>query len=84
MNIVTYAARIFVPMDELIDRDKELARLKKEKASAERDIELVNQKLANEKFVSRAPAQVIENERQKLAKATERLAKIEESLAALG
>ncbi len=84
MNIVTDAVRIFVPMDELIDRDKELARLQKEKASCERDIASVNQKLANQNFVTRAPAQVIENERQKLRRATELLAKIEESLAALG
>jgi valyl-tRNA synthetase len=84
MNVVTDAARIFIPMDELIDRDKEMARLMKEKASCERDIENVNKKLENENFVSRAPEKVIENERQKLAKATERLVKIEESIKELG
>jgi len=84
MNAVTDAARIFLPMDELIDREKELARLQKEKASCERDITSVDQKLANENFVTRAPAHVIENEREKKRRAEERLAKIEESLKALG
>ena len=69
-------------MDELIDREKELARLAKEKASCEKDIEFVMKKLSNEGFVAKAPAKVIENEREKLAKAQEKLQKIEQSIAA--
>ena len=84
MHVVTDDARILLPMDELIDRDKELARLNKEMASCEREIAAVSGRLANEGFVSKAPAKVIELERQKLEKATERMEKIRESLAALG
>lgn len=84
VHVVTDDARILLPMDELIDRDKELARLNKEMASCEREIAAVSGRLANEGFVVKAPAKVIESERQKLEKATERMEKIRESLAALG
>jgi valyl-tRNA synthetase len=80
MQVVTDEARIFIPLDELIDRDKELARLQKELSACEREIELVGSRLQNENFVTRAPANVIEGERGKLAKATERKQKIEESI----
>lgn len=53
-------------------------------ASCEREIAAVSGRLANEGFVAKAPAKVIESERQKLEKATERMEKIRESLAALG
>ena len=70
-------------MNELIDREKELARLQKEKASAEKDISVINGKLSNAGFVAKAPAQVVEAEKAKLKTAEEKLAKIEESIAAL-
>ena len=81
--IVTPSARLFIPMNELIDREKELARLQKEKASAEKDISVINGKLSNAGFVAKAPAQVVEAEKAKLKTAEEKLAKIEESIAAL-
>ncbi|MBR6735360.1 MAG: valine--tRNA ligase [Oscillospiraceae bacterium] len=84
MHVVTDAARIFLPMDELVDREKELARLNKELAACEKDIEMVDKKLSNENFVAKAPAKVIEGEKLKREKALERLEKIKESLAALG
>ncbi|MEA5135627.1 MAG: valine--tRNA ligase [Candidatus Fimivivens sp.] len=84
LHVVTDHARILLPMDELIDREKELARLNKELAVCEKDIELVSGRLANEGFVAKAPEKVIIAERDKLEKATERMAKIKESLAALG
>ncbi len=80
MQVVTEDARIFIPLDELIDRDKELARLNKELLSCQKDIELISGKLQNENFVSRAPAAVIEGERVKLSKAEEKQGKIKESL----
>ncbi len=70
--IISDGARILIPFDELIDREKELARLEKELAKAEKDIAALNGKLANRGFVSKAPASVVENEREKLAKAEER------------
>lgn len=84
LHVVTDDARIMLPMDELIDRDKELARLNKELASCQKDIDLVSGRLSNEGFVAKAPEKVIAAEREKLEKATERMAKIKESLAALG
>lgn len=82
VQVVTDAARIFIPMDELVDREKELARLGREKTACEKDIAALSSKLDNPGFVAKAPAQVVEGERAKLAKARERLAKVEESIAA--
>ncbi len=83
VTIVTSSARMFIPMSEIIDREKELARLNKEKAAAEKDISIISSKLDNAGFVAKAPAQVVEAEKQKLSAAKEKLAKIEQSIAAL-
>ena len=71
-------------MLELIDRDKELARLNKEKAGAEKEIAMFTRQLDNPGFVNKAPAQVVEDIRAKLARAQDKLARIDESIAALG
>ncbi len=83
VQVITDSAKIYIPMDELIDKEKELARLNKEKAACEKDIEFVSKKLDNPGFVAKAPAQLVENERARLATAQERLAKLKESIAAL-
>jgi valyl-tRNA synthetase len=83
VQVVTDSARILIPMEELIDLDKERARLQKEADKAEQEIAMLEKKLGNEGFVAKAPAQVIEAERAKLAGAKERLAKTKESLAAI-
>ena len=82
--MVTHAARAFIPMMELIDREKELARLTKEKTQCEKDLNALNAKLSNEGFVNKAPEKVVNDIRAKYAAATDKLAKIEESLKALG
>lgn len=82
VQVVTDAARVFIPMDELIDKEKELARLEKEKAVCEKEIQGLTGKLSNQGFVSKAPAHVVEAERAKLEKQKERLTKIQESIAA--
>ena len=84
VQVITHAARGFIPMMELIDKEKELARLNKEKAAAEKDIAMFSRQLGNEGFVNKAPAQVVEEIRQKLARAEEKLARVEESIVALG
>ena len=81
---ITADARILIPMDELIDREKELARLEKEKAACQKDIDFLSGKLSNAGFVAKAPEKVIAMEREKLAKAEEKLARIEESIRNLG
>ena len=70
--IISDGAKILIPMDELVDREKELARMKTELEKAEKDITMLEGKLSNENFVSKAPPQVIDAERQKLAKAKDR------------
>ena len=83
VQVVTNAARAFIPMMELIDREKELARLNKEKASCEKEIASCEAKLNNEGFVGKAPEQVVQKIRDSYAAAKAKLTKIEESLAAL-
>src|SRR5699024_142072 len=63
VTIVTDSARLFIPLSEIIDKDKELARLNKEKASVLKDIEIISKKLGNEGFLAKAPAQLVESER---------------------
>ena len=69
VQVSTHAARGFIPMMELIDRDKELARLNKEKAKAEKELAMFENQLANPKFVERAPAALVEEIRAKMAAA---------------
>ena len=83
VTIVTDSARLFIPLSEIIDRDKELARLNKEKASVLKDIEIISKKLGNEGFMAKAPANVIESEKDKMEKAQRKLEKIEQSIAAM-
>lgn len=83
VTVVTDSARIFIPMDELVDKEKELARLNKEKAAVQKDIDFSSNKLNNQGFVAKAPAAQVESEKAKLAKAQEKMAKIEQSIAAL-
>ena len=83
VTVVTDSARIFIPLDDLVDREKEIARLEKEKKSVQKDIDFSSNKLNNQGFIAKAPAAQIENEKAKLAKAQEKMAKIEQSIAAL-
>lgn len=83
LSIVGSTAKFLVPLDELIDREKELARLSSEREKAVTEITRTEGKLANEKFVSRAKPEVVEAEREKLRKYQELLAEIEASIAAL-
>ena len=84
VQVSTHTARGFIPMMELIDRDKELARLNKEKAKAEKEMAMFANQLDNPKFVERAPAALVEDIRNKYAKSQDKLANIEQSIKALG
>ncbi len=83
VTVVTDCARIFIPLDDLVDKEKELERLAKEKAAVQKDIDFLSGKLNNQGFLAKAPAQLIQAEKAKLAKAEEKMAKIEQSIAAL-
>ena len=84
VTTVTEFARIFIPFDQLVDKEKELARLAKEKAKVQKDIDFLEKKLNNQGFISKAPAAQVEKEREKLAKAKEKMSKIELSVKQLG
>ncbi|CAD5375523.1 valyl-tRNA synthetase [Pseudomonas sp. OF001] len=73
--------QVLVPMAGLIDKDAELARLDKELARLEGEVKRVGGKLANEGFVAKAPAEVLDKERAKLAEAEQALAKLAEQRA---
>ncbi|MFZ2540010.1 MAG: hypothetical protein WAX04_14110, partial [Oscillospiraceae bacterium] len=80
VQVATTSARIFLPLDELIDKDKELERLNREKATCQKDIDMLAGKIANESFVAKAPAKVVDEIKVKLAKANELMQKINDSL----
>ena len=65
VSLVTSTARIYIPLLDLVDREKELDRLEKEKKKLESEIERVNRKLGNEKFLANAKDEVVAEERAK-------------------
>ena len=83
VSVITADATIYLPMAELVDLDAERKRLGKELENAKKEIEMFTKKLSNEGFLAKAPAAVVEGERAKLAKATEKVAMLESELAKL-
>ncbi|APQ71646.1 valine--tRNA ligase [Clostridium botulinum] len=83
VSVVTRGAEIFIPLLELVDIEKELERLNKEKEKLEKEIDRVEKKLANEKFVSKAPESVVNEEREKGEKYKAMLKSVLESLESL-
>ncbi|MBR5389882.1 MAG: class I tRNA ligase family protein, partial [Clostridia bacterium] len=83
VSCVTQAARIYMPLADLVDFDKERERLQKELDNARNMVKRTEGKLQNESFVSRAPEAVVNAEKEKLEKYRELAAKLQESLNAL-
>ena len=83
VNAVTEGAQIYIPMDELVDKAKELERLNSEKAKLEDEIKRVESKLGNASFVEKAPAKIVEEEKAKGEKYKAMLDKVLESIAKL-
>ncbi|MBO4831799.1 MAG: valine--tRNA ligase [Oscillospiraceae bacterium] len=83
VNVVTDDAKMYMPLSELVDLDKERERMQKELKKAQDELARIESKLANEKFVSRAPENVVAAEREKADKARALIANIAESLEAL-
>ncbi|EMG35875.1 valyl-tRNA synthetase [Desulfocurvibacter africanus PCS] len=80
---VVQGSELFVPLAGAVDFEAELARLDKEIAKSSKDVEVVSRKLANKDFVAKAPQDVVEKEKEKLAAAKERqdkLGKLQERL----
>ncbi len=76
-------AALYIPFADLVDVDKEIERLKKEEVRLEGELKRVNGMLGNEKFISRAPADKIAEEKGKLEKYTAMMAQVRERLAHL-
>ncbi|MBE6532798.1 MAG: valine--tRNA ligase [Ruminococcaceae bacterium] len=82
--IATDAGRLYIPLAEVIDFEKEKARLTAEMKKNDAEIERIEKKLANEGFVAKAPAAVIDGERAKLKKYLEVRESLKIALAKLG
>ena len=78
--VITESAKIFIPLNELVDFEAERARLQKELDAAKKDLQFVENKLNNPGFVAKAPEKVIAQEREKQAKHQAKIAMLEESL----
>ena len=83
VTITTADAKLYIPMGQLVDVAKEVARISKELDNAKKFLSSLESKLSNEKFVSRAPEAVVNAEREKAAKHRDLIAQLEQSLAAL-
>lgn len=79
--IVLDRAEIQLPLKELVDFEKELKRLQKDKKDAEAELKRAKGKLSNQGFVSKAPAKLIEEEKEKVTKYEEILKTVEEQIA---
>ncbi len=83
VSTIIEGAELFLPLEELIDFEKEIERLEKEKSKLEGEIKRVVGKLSNEGFVTKAPAKLVEEERQKQVKYEEMLAHVLERIDSL-
>ena len=83
VTIVTADAKIYIPMEELVDKEAELARLNKELAATKKMLAQSEGKLNNQGFVAKAPEAVIEKVKGQAAREREKIAMIEAAIAAL-
>ncbi|MBR3171770.1 MAG: valine--tRNA ligase [Lachnospiraceae bacterium] len=81
VSVVTGNATAYIPLDELVDREKEIARLTAESEKMDKEIKRASGMLNNPKFVSKAPAAKVQAEKDKLAKYEEMKKRISEQLA---
>ncbi len=84
VQIITPSAIAYLPMSDLIDFEKEKARLTSELDKLRGEVKRLEGKLSNEGFIAKAPATVVDAERQKLVAVSEKLAATESALAKLG
>jgi valyl-tRNA synthetase len=78
--VVTHVAQLFIPLGELVDMEKEKARVEKELKKNSAELEKLNTKLNNPGFVNKAPEHVVAAEKERAVKLTELVAKLEEQL----
>lgn len=83
VSVVIDGVKIFIPLDELVDFEKELERLNKEKSKLEGEIKRVNGKLSNQGFLAKAPQKLVDEEKAKKEKFEEMMKSVEERLASI-
>lgn len=83
LTVVTADAKIYIPMDELVDKKAEIARLSKERETAAKQLAQAESKLNNPGFMGKAPANVVEGVRAQAAKLSEKITLIDSSIQAL-
>ena len=83
VTVITHAAKLFLPLAELVDLDKERARVAKELDKNRKELDKLETKLQNPGFVNKAPAHVVEAEQDRAEKLRALIAKLEESAASL-
>jgi valyl-tRNA synthetase len=83
ISYITGSWEIFLPVGGLLDTDKEIARLQAESAKLSKEAERISRKLSNESFIEKAPAEVVEHDREALADAESRIKRIEENISGL-
>ncbi len=83
VEVITHAARAFMPLAELVDIAQELERIAKEKAKAQGHLKGIEAKLNNEAFTSKAPAHIVQNQRDQAEKLRSLIAQLEQSEAAM-
>ena len=83
VTVTTADAKLYIPMGQLVDVEKELDRIRKELEKARKNLASIEGKLSNENFTARAPENVVNAEREKAQKARELIKQLEQSEAAL-
>ena len=83
VEVVTHAARVLMPLAELVDFEKELARIAKEKANAEKQLAGIENKLSNQGFLAKAPEAVVNGAKEDAAKLRALIEKLDASAAAM-
>ena len=83
IEVVTHAARVLMPLAELVDFEKELARIAKEKANAEKQLAGIENKLSNQGFIAKAPEAVVNGAREDAAKLRALIEKLDASAAVM-
>ena len=83
VSAVTHEARMFMPMSDLVDMEKEKARMEKELGKNKAELEKLETKLQNPGFINKAPANVVAAEQERAEKLKSLIAKLEEQLSVL-
>ena len=83
VSIVVPGATVYLPLEDLVDFEQELERLKKEEEKLTKEIARAKGMLSNERFVSKAPEAKVQEEKEKLEKYTQMLANVQERMKGL-